>query len=304
MECKIDINKLKQIVSPITTVSRFLGILTLENNVLKFDRKKLESLTLLEVGNYFSQLIMTSFAGRGLTTPGYSNIGLDFGRKEILQSYYKFNIDDNIPKDKKKFNEKYKDKMTSAHIGQERTPAKTKKFYKTGKNDNNYEVRVRLGYILTMMNGKDIESAIKDVGLFEYERQCRGRVMCLKGRNSTQENNFDKLISKTKKEFEATLNSEQERIFKKLPECSAKALMPLIIMNKQDKVVITTLFENKPTSMFDFTENTDGWARKNYKLMFNHPFPFLDDAMVDELLKFFKVFLKKEDYQLLEKSLL
>ena len=48
--------------------------------------------------------------------------------------------------------EKYKDKMTSAHIGQERTPAKIKKFYESGKNDNDYEVKARLGYILSLFS--------------------------------------------------------------------------------------------------------------------------------------------------------
>jgi len=298
---KIDSTKLEQIVTPIITSSRFLGILTLENNVLKFNRKKFESLTLHDVKVHFSQLIMMSFAGRGSTTPGYSNIGLDFDREERLQSPYKFNINDTIPKDKKKFNEKYKDKMTSAHIGQERTPAKIKKFHEAGKNDNDYEVKVRLGYILTMVNGKNIESAIKEVGSFEYDRQRRGRVMCLKGRSSTQENNFDKLISKTTKEFEVLLKSEQKRIFKNLPESSIKNLVPLIVMGKENQFHITTTFDDSPITIFEFIKETDVWAVKEFKSRFNEEFPFLTDEMINSFVDFYSSFLKEDKIKELRK---
>ena len=301
---EIDNEKTRMILVPILNSARILGIASSENGVLSLDLYKLEKLSLTEVKENFALNVNAIFAGRGSTTPGFSNIGLDFEGNERLQSTYKFNINENIPTTKNLFNKKYKDKMTSAHTGQERTPAPVKKYFESGKADNAYEVKKRLNYLFSMMSDKNEEEAFKSAGMFEYERQTRARVMCCKGKDFTQENKLDKIISKCRKEFEKMCTKKQEKEYKNFPTSAVKGFLPFLILNQQDEFKVTKIFSDEKISIFDFIRETDGWTRREYKKRFNKEFPFLTDRMVDDILIFSKDFLSQKDIDALKIAIL
>lgn len=289
----INESKARMNLRPIVELCKGQRFAIEKDGKLKFDLKAIEDSNLNDIRELFGLLINTSFAGRGSTTPGYPNICDEFEGEERLQCRFKFNTSENIPKDKKRFKKEHNKKFTRAHIGQERTPAKTLKFYHFSQSNNNdIEVRQRLLYLCAMMNNKMLDQGYIDAASFEHERQRRAGVLCPKGTESTQDNSLDKLLARAREDFLKNMcTSQQKNLFKQIPTSSLKVLMPLVVLKRENLFNVTHLFNDERITVYDYINETDGWARSNFKNRFGTEFPFLTDEMIALGLSLFKSFL-------------
>ena len=270
------------------------GILSVVDSKYEADLSKLSqklSDDHIDLRRTYKANVNIAFRGVGGSTPGFPNLR---GREaEFDGALWRFH---------KEYVALKASNLGSPHLAGNRSPV---------GGSRGEEWFQRLSYLLKLLNGRSVETAVPEVCMFEFNRQHKSRVVAKKSSSSksTQDNVLDRLTK-------LAISNAPDHLLKYLKEnkfivrgepANALSLAVCVYasgMQERFKLYKNTTGElGEPVSLLEYLKKTCGEDREVFKEMTGFEFPFLTDACVEKIIDLAQSHISPEDVNLIKESI-